>query len=590
MGEISKLPEHVANQIAAGEVVQRPSSVVKELLENAVDAQATRVELRLRSGGIASVSVIDNGSGIHPSQLALAFERHATSKLKSADDLFRLATKGFRGEALASIAAVSDVVMVSKTADEPTAFAIRMRAGKQESFEETAFSTGTSVSVSHLFFTIPARKNFLKSEAVELKHCLDEFHRVALLHENIHFQCFHNEAVLYDLPVGSRHQRIVHIFGSKYADRLVPVKEQTERFELSGYVIKPEYAKKTRGEQFFFINKRFIRSPYLHKAVLEAFEGLLLSGHHPGYFIEIDIDKAAIDVNIHPTKTEIKLDDEYHVFSVLRAAVRHSLGRYQINAPINFELNPTFTPSYEQLVSEAKAPRIKVSSTFNPFKPDAQQQESFSELYVETDAQQIRIDGQTAAKEELWNLDSVKTFQWANKFIVVSSADRLLVIDQYRAHQRVLYEAFLKKMTVEHIGSQQLLFQESIALQPQEWVLFETIESHLIDLGFEFERSAESLIIKGVPEFFPPNESGSVFKRLIEEAESLSSVLSYSTADMAAKVLAKHSAVKKGVALSAEAITELITDLSRCKEPYLSPFNKRIFVTVQEAEIIQKLH
>ena len=480
--------------------------------------------------------------------------------------------------------------MVSKTADEPTAFAIRMRAGKQESFEETAFSTGTSVSVSHLFFTIPARKNFLKSEAVELKHCLDEFHRVALLHENIHFQCFHNEAVLYDLPVGSRHQRIVHIFGSKYADRLVPVKEQTERFELSGYVIKPEYAKKTRGEQFFFINKRFIRSPYLHKAVLEAFEGLLLSGHHPGYFIEIDIDKAAIDVNIHPTKTEIKLDDEYHVFSVLRAAVRHSLGRYQINAPINFELNPTFTPSYEQLVSEAKEPRIKVSSTFNPFKPDAQQQESFSELYVETDAQQIRIDGQTAAKEELWNLDSVKTFQWANKFIVVYSADKLLVIDQYRAHQRVLYEAFLKKMTVEHIGSQQLLFQESIALQPQEWVLFETIESHLIDLGFEFERSAESLIIKGVPEFFPPNESGSVFKRLIEEAESLSSVLSYSTADMAAKVLAKHSAVKKGVALSAEAITELITDLSRCKEPYLSPFNKRIFVVVQEAEIIQKLH
>ena len=590
MVEISKLPEHVANQIAAGEVVQRPSSVVKELLENAVDAQATRVELRLRSGGIALVSVIDNGSGIHPSQLALAFERHATSKLKSADDLFRLATKGFRGEALASIAAVSDVVMVSKTADEPTAFAIRMRAGKQESFEETAFSTGTSVSVSHLFFTIPARKNFLKSEAVELKHCLDEFHRVALLHENIHFQCFHNEAVLYDLPVGSRHQRIVHIFGSKYADRLVPVKEQTERFELSGYVIKPEYAKKTRGEQFFFINKRFIRSPYLHKAVLEAFEGLLLSGHHPGYFIEIDIDKAAIDVNIHPTKTEIKLDDEYHVFSVLRAAVRHSLGRYQINAPINFELNPTFMPSYEQLVSEAKAPRIKVSSTFNPFKPDAQQQESFSELYVETDAQQIRIDGQTAVKEELWNLDSVKTFQWANKFIVVSSADKLLVIDQYRAHQRVLYEAFLKKMTVEHIGSQQLLFHESIVLQPQEWVLFETIESHLIDLGFEFERSAESLIIKGVPEFFPPNESGSVFKRLIEEAESLSSVPSYSTADMAAKVLAKHSAVKKGVALSAEAITELITDLSRCKEPYLSPFNKRIFVTVQETEIIQKLH
>ena len=257
MVDIIKLPENVANQIAAGEVVQRPSSVVKELLENAVDAQATRIELRLRSGGLALVSVIDNGLGINPSQLALAFERHATSKLRNAEDLFHLSTKGFRGEALASIAAVSDVVLISKVAHQSSAYAIRMRAGHQETIEETAFSQGTSVSVSHLFFNIPARKNFLKSASVELKHCLDELQRVALLHEDVHFQCFHNDSIIYDLPISSRHQRIVHIFGAKYADRLVPVKEKTDRFSLSGYLIKPEFSKKTRGEQFFFINKRF---------------------------------------------------------------------------------------------------------------------------------------------------------------------------------------------------------------------------------------------------------------------------------------------------------------------------------------------
>lgn len=590
MVDIIKLPENVANQIAAGEVVQRPSSVVKELLENAVDAQATRIELRLRSGGIALVSVIDNGLGINPSQLALAFERHATSKLRNAEDLFHLSTKGFRGEALASIAAVSDVVLISKVAHQSSAYAIRMRAGHQETIEETAFSQGTSVSVSHLFFNIPARKNFLKSASVELKHCLDELQRVALLHEDVHFQCFHNDSIIYDLPVSSRHQRIVHIFGAKYADRLVPVKEKTDHFSLSGYVIKPEFSKKTRGEQFFFINKRFIRSAYLHKGVVEAFEGLLHSGHHPGYFIEFDINKAAIDVNIHPTKTEIKLEDEYHVFSVLRAAVRHSLGRYQINAPIDFALNPTLTPSYQQVFSEAKTPKIKVSSTFNPFKQDELYQEAFSELYVETDAQQIRIDGQSDVKEEWWNLGTIKSFQWANKFIVVSSAEKLVIIDQYRAHQRILYEAFLKKMTLDHLGTQQLLFHEIIDLDEKEWVVFDTIETHLADLGFEFERSSKVLVIKGVPEFFPHKESTLVFKRFMEEAQMMNAALSYSTADMAAKVLAKHSAIKKGVSLSTEAITELLTDLGRCKEPYLSPFNKRIFVTVQETEIIQKLH
>lgn len=590
MAEIQKLPDNIANQIAAGEVVQRPASIVKELLENAIDSGADRIELRLKAGGIALVSVLDNGSGIDPDQLALAFERHATSKLRSADDLFNLSTKGFRGEALASIAAVADVHMVSKRKGLTNAFQIKFKGGKSEGVEETAFSTGTSVSVNHLFYSIPARKNFLKSESVELKHCLDEFQRVALLHEEIHFQCHHNDALVYDLPKSTRRQRIVHLFGTKYAERLVPVQEKTERFVLSGFILKPEYARKTRGEQFFFVNKRFVRSPYLHRAVVEAFEGLLLSGYHPGYFIEVEIEKAAIDVNIHPTKTEIKIDDEYHVFSVLRAAIRHSLGRYQINAPIDFDLNPALNPSYKQSVSEAKFPKISVSSTYNPFQNETFEKTDFSEVYIETEAEQIRLDHQMGQQEALLQLDGIVPLQWDSKFIVVPQGEKLLVVDQYRAHHRILYESLLKKMTVDQVGSQQLLFPETLSLDPHEIELLKEIGNTLMDLGFDYEIQERVVVLKGVPEFFPLNEASMIFKHFIEETTRAEDEVALSTADLVAQVLAKHSAIKKGTVLNQEAMTHLLEDLARCKEPYISPLNKRIFVSIPVADITQKLH
>jgi len=590
MAEIQKLPDNIANQIAAGEVVQRPASIVKELLENAIDSGADRIELRLKAGGIALVSVLDNGSGIDPDELALAFERHATSKLRSADDLFNLSTKGFRGEALASIAAVADVHMVSKREGVTTAFQIKFKGGKSEGIEETAFSKGTSVSVNHLFYSIPARKNFLKSESVELKHCLDEFQRVALLHEEIHFQCHHNDAVVYDLPTSTRRQRIVHLFGTKYAERLVPIEEKTERFVVSGFILKPEHARKTRGEQFFFVNKRFVRSPYLHRAVVEAFEGLLLSGYHPGYFIEIEIDKSAIDVNIHPTKTEIKIDDEYHVFSVLRAAIRHSLGRYQINAPIDFDLNPSLNPSYKQSISEAKFPKISVSSSFNPFQNEAVKTTDFSEVYIETEAEQIRLTPQIDHQEALLQLDGIVPIQWDLKFIVVPQGEKLLVVDQYRAHHRILYEFLLKKMTVDQAGSQQLLFPEIVSLDAHEMELLNEIGSTLIDLGFDYELQEREVVLKGVPEFFPVNEASKVFKHFIEETQLAEDKVALSTADLVAQVLAKHSAIKKGVFLNQEAMTHLLEELARCKEPYISPSNKRFFVSISVGDIIQKLH
>lgn len=590
MAEIQKLPDNIANQIAAGEVVQRPASIVKELLENAIDSGADRIELRLKAGGIALISVLDNGSGIESDELALAFERHATSKLRTADDLFNLSTKGFRGEALASIAAVADVHLVSKREGRTNAFQIKFKGGKSEGIEETAFSTGTSVSVNHLFYSIPARKNFLKSESVELKHCLDEFQRVALLHEEIHFQCYHNDALVYDLPISTRRQRIVHLFGTKYAERLVPIQEKTERFVLSGFILKPEFARKTRGEQFFFVNKRFVRSPYLHRAVVEAFEGLLLSGYHPGYFIEIEIEKAAIDVNIHPTKTEIKIDDEYHVFSVLRAAIRHSLGRYQINAPIDFDLNPALNPSYKQTISEAKFPKISVSSTYNPFQNETFEKADFSEVYIETEAEQIRLDPQMGQHEALLQLDGVVPLQWDSKFIVVPQGEKLLVVDQYRAHHRIIYESLLKKMTVDHVGSQQLLFPETLSLDPHEIELLKEIGNTLLDLGFDYEFQEPDIVLKGVPEFFPVNEASKVFKHFIEETKLAEDEVALSTADLVAQVLAKHSAIKKGIVLNQEAMTHLLEDLARCKEPYISPSNKRIFVSIPVVDIIQKLH
>ena len=364
---IQLLPDHVANQIAAGEVVQRPASVVKELLENAVDARATDIKLIIKDAGKSLVQVIDNGKGMSVTDSRLCFERHATSKIRQAEDLFSLHTKGFRGEALASIAAIAHVEMKTKQEQDELGTHIIIEGSKFVSQEPSVLPKGTSFAVKNLFFNIPARRNFLKSETVEFRHIVDEFQRVALAHPNIYFTMYHNGSEMFNLPNSNFRQRIVNIFSGKTNEKLVPIQEETEIVTIEGFVGKPEFAKKNRGEQFFFVNDRFIKSGYLHHAVMAAYEGLLPNGAQPTYFIYLNVPPNTIDINIHPTKTEIKFDDEHALYAILRSSIKHSLGQFNVSPVLDFDRDPNLDTPYQYQNKTAEYPTIQVDSTYNPF-------------------------------------------------------------------------------------------------------------------------------------------------------------------------------------------------------------------------------
>jgi len=368
--KISLLPDHVANQIAAGEVIQRPASVVKELLENAVDANSTSIQLVIKNAGKTLVQVIDDGQGMSNTDLCLAFERHATSKINEAEDLFALITKGFRGEALASIAAIAHIETHTRTEDDEVSHCLKIEGSKVVDQSLSTQPKGTSIAVKSLFYNIPARRNFLKSDQVELRHIIDEFHRVALAHPEIKFQFYNNGSELFDLPVSGVKKRIATVFGSKWESQLVHVEEKTSLAEIKGFAVKPEFAKKTRGQQFFFVNNRFIKSPFLHHAVSAAFEGLLRPGYQPGYFLYLTVDPKTIDINIHPTKTEVKFEEEQSLYAILRSAVKHSLGIFQVMPTLDFEQNASMEVPYSFKDKTAVPPPIEVDSNFNPFKSE----------------------------------------------------------------------------------------------------------------------------------------------------------------------------------------------------------------------------
>ncbi|GAW88785.1 DNA mismatch repair protein MutL [Flavobacterium psychrophilum] len=367
---IQLLPDHVANQIAAGEVVQRPASVVKELLENAIDAGASDIKLICKEAGKVLIQVIDNGKGMSVTDARLCFERHATSKIRQAEDLFDLHTKGFRGEALASIAAIAHVEMKTKQDQEELGTHIIIEGSKFVSQDVAVLPKGTSFLVKNLFFNIPARRNFLKSDIVELRHIIDEFQRVALAHHNIHFTFYHNGSELFNLPQSNVRQRIVNIFSGKTNEKLVPIQENTDILSIQGFIGKPEFAKKSKGEQFFFVNDRFIKSGYLHHAIMNAYEGLLRDGAQPSYFLYLDVPPHTIDINIHPTKTEIKFDDEQALYAILRSATKHSLGQFNVAPVLDFERDFNLDTPYSYQNKEAETPTIQVDSNFNPFQEE----------------------------------------------------------------------------------------------------------------------------------------------------------------------------------------------------------------------------
>ncbi|WP_339612016.1 DNA mismatch repair endonuclease MutL, partial [uncultured Planktosalinus sp.] len=481
---IKLLPDHVANQIAAGEVVQRPASVVKELLENAIDAEASHIKLLIKDAGKTLVQVIDDGQGMSTTDARLSFERHATSKIQTAEDLFQLHTKGFRGEALASIAAVAHVELKSKITSDEVGTVIRVEGSEVKAQEVTVTPKGTSVAVKNLFFNIPARRNFLKSNTVETRHIIDEFHRVSLAHPGVAFSMFNNGAEVFQLPASNLRQRIVAIFGPKTNEKLVPVNEETPVLKIEGFVLKPEFAKKSRGDQFFFVNNRFIKNGYLHHAVLAAFQGLLKENTQPGYFLFLEVDPKSIDINIHPTKTEVKFDDEHTLYAMLRSAVKHSLGQFSVAPVLDFERDKNLDTPYDYKNKPAGVPHIEFDKNFNPFKDSETRQKNIKfpfkrEKTPEWESLYSGLQPQNTPPSDKFSLNEIEfesevvtgslftdtasetsqnTFQLHNKFLITSVKAGMLVIHQQRAHERVLYEELLKNITVQEAVSQQLLF------------------------------------------------------------------------------------------------------------------------------------
>ena len=606
---IQLLPDHVANQIAAGEVVQRPASVVKELLENAVDARATDIKLILKDAGKALVQVIDNGLGMSVTDARLCFERHATSKIRQAEDLFSLHTKGFRGEALASIAAIAHMEMKTKQDQEELGTHIVIEGSKFVSQDVAVLPKGTSFAVKNLFFNIPARRNFLKSDTVEYRHVIDEFQRVALAHPKIHFTFYHNGSEMFNLPPSTLRQRIVNVFSGKTNEKLVPVQEETEIISIQGFVSKPEFAKKNRGEQFFFVNDRFIKSGYLHHAVMAAYDGILKDGAQPSYFLYLSVPPNTIDINIHPTKTEIKFDDEHALYAILRASIKHSLGQFNVAPVLDFDRDSNLDTPYHYKDLEGATPTIQVDGNFNPFSDDkpnrhfsnykkSEPTANWESLYVGLKQDTDEIGSIAFENEEvtssLFNDEEVdqavhKTYQIHKKYIVSSIKSGMVIVDQQRAHQRVLYEQFLVNMTVLQASSQQLLFPLNLFFSSSEMELIGELQLSLMNTGFVFEETnKDHIVISGIPVNVTESEVSIVLEQLLSDLQDGIPENSFSQNDTIAKSMAKSLAVKTGTHLTEKEQENLVNGLFACKDPNVSPFYKPTFITMRVEDLDKK--
>ena len=619
MADIIKLlPDHVANQIAAGEVVQRPASVVKELLENALDAGASEITLVIKEAGKILVQVIDNGMGMSNADARLCFERHATSKITSAEDLFSLHTKGFRGEALASIAAIAHVELKTRTETSEVGTKISIEGSQVIEQESVVSLTGTTISVKNLFYNIPARRNFLKSNTVETRHIIDEFHRVVLAHPQVSFTMLANGSDVFKLPESNLRQRIVNVFGAKSNEKLVPVSEETEIIKINGFVLKPDFAKKGRGGQFFFVNNRFIKSPYLHHAVLSAFEGLIKEGTTPGYFLFLDVDPKSIDINIHPTKTEIKFDDEQALYAILRSTIKHSLGQFSIGPVLDFNREAELDTPYDYNKKSPVAPIIDVDKEFNPFQKESKkgrgavpyQKEkgaSWESLYVglnEGFGSVPRSANESANSVEMhFESDEVTgtlfddeseaagqtTFQLQKKYIISPIKSGLMIIHQHLAHQRVLYEELLKNITVQEAVSQQLLFPLCFNLAKPDVEILKKIQEQLEHTGFVFAALKDDIVeIEGIPVTVAESQIEKILEQLINDIREEVPDAGFSQNDLLAKSMAKSMAIKTGVSLSREEREHLVNQLFACKEPSFAPNNRAVLITMDVNDFDKK--
>jgi len=573
---IQLLPDHVANQIAAGEVIQRPASAVKEMLENALDAGVSEIKLFIKDAGKTLLQVVDNGCGMSETDVKMCFERHATSKIKSADDLFEIQTMGFRGEAMASIAAIAHVEVNTKLTSNELGTHLIIEGSEIKTHEDCATANGTSIKVKNLFYNVPARRNFLKSDKVEMRHITEEFTRVSLANPNVKMQMFHNNNEIFHLPISNFRQRIVNIIGGKKNEKLVPIKEETTVVKINGFVGKPEAAKRTRGEQYFFVNGRFIKSNYLNHAISKAFEELIPHNYFPSYFINLDIDTKLIDINIHPTKTEIKFEDEQAIYAIIRACVKRSLGAYNIAPTIDFSQELSFDLGYKQSKKATiKEPTIKVDLSYNPFKN--------------------KIGNQSIQTEEKWENPSLdEDFvledkntdfqQIGNHFIAVPNENGLLLIDQRRAHKRILFEYFTKVLNSNKGQSQQLLFPKEIELNKSEIGIIIDMTDELNKVGFNFEVKENHISINGIPPECQEENLQFVIEVLIEQHKNSEDLLTEQQNNLAVS-LANSLAINEVKKLSSEEMIRLKNELLKCESPSVCPKGKRTMINIKTTDL-----
>lgn len=592
MDIIHLLPDSVANQIAAGEVVQRPASVIKELMENAVDAGASAVEVLVQDAGRTSIQVIDDGKGMSETDARMAFERHATSKIAKAEDLFTLYTMGFRGEALPSIAAVSQVRLTTRTASQDLGVQLSLEGSKLVGQEVCSCPVGANFEVSNLFFNVPARRKFLKSNQTELNNIIQEFERIALVNPGVAFTLSSNGNRLMQLSAGSPLQRIVAIFGKRLSEQLLPVQVETSLVKISGYVGKPESARKKGASQYLFVNGRFMRHPRFHYAVMEAFSHLIPEGNQVPYFIYFEVSPASIDVNIHPTKTEIKFENEQEIWSILLAAVRDALGKFNAVPTIDFDVEgrPDIPAFQSGGYGEVKAPRVQVNTSFNPFNKHSESQKStrqWEKLYEQATAASVQSEPRSEMLFPESDERSTQHFQYKGQYILTAVQSGLMIVDQRRAHIRVLYERYLAQMKEHDAATQGLLFPELLELSPSDAALLSSMLDDVRSLGFDIvPLGGSTFSIVGTP-------SGqinplAVVQQMIETVKMQDSVGSDALHHRLALVLAQHNAIEVGEVLTPVQMETLIGDLFSCDNPNLSP-NGQSVLTILRQEAMDKM-
>lgn len=606
---IQLLSDSVANQIAAGEVIQRPASVVKELVENAVDAGADMVTVNIKDAGKTLIQVIDNGIGMSETDARLAFERHSTSKIKNADDLFAITTMGFRGEALASMAAIAHIELKSKQVNQEIGTQIQIEGSKLISQEPTSCAAGSSFAIKNLFYNVPARRKFLKSNTAEFGHIINEFQRIGLSHPDIEFKLYHNDSEVYILPKSNIRQRIVNVIGKKINQNLIPLETKTSIVTIKGFIGKPENARKKTGEQFFFINNRYMRNPYLNKAIMNAYEQILPPDTVPSYFLYLEADPSTIDVNIHPTKTEIKFENQQAIWQILHASVKETLGKNNIVPSIDFDQEQSFDIPVISKDTKINTPKIDVDHTFNPFNDN-----KFSNKGQKSAKHSLEKDNLTNWKNLYQGFENEKqpddefsfisnlesqsgisdknqgenVFHFKSKYILTPVKSGLMIIEQKKAHERILFEKFMQSLQSNTAVSQKSLFPKTIELDAKDHHFLLSIKDEMAALGFDIEDfGGNAIIVNGMPDDSSNQEPEQIIDKFLNEYLNSEIDTKSKAKEMIAKSLAKASAISSNQPLNNEEMRQIIDLLFACQQPNYSPFGKKI-VTIIKTEEIEK--